>query len=583
MKKFCYFSLLGLLMAVTAAAQGPVVYLPLTDNLNDASGNSYNAVDSGTVATTFVTDAIRGKVAYFAKEASAALPHVDSLRFGPYQDFAFSLWLKMDTTGADPSILSNKDWDNGRNKGFVLFSDKSSTLGSNNWTINFCDGRTTEGGSGNRLYWQANLQGGDNAIDGTWHFIAASFDRTDTLRVFLDGVEQPSNIPLMHDSAYAYDNVNDYPIILMQDGTNQYGEDAPAYMSDLRVWRRTITAAEVKALYDDTKPKSGPVVHLPLADDLSDASGNNYNAVDSGTVATEFVTDAKRGKVAYFAKEASAALPHVDALRFGPYQDFAFSLWLKMDTTGADPSILSNKDWDNGRNKGFVLFSDKSSTLGSNNWTINFCDGRTTEGGSGNRLYWQANLQGGDNAIDGTWHFIAASFDRTDTLRVFLDGVEQPSNIPLMHDSAYAYDNVNDYPIILMQDGTNQYGEDAPAYMSDLRIWDRTISATEVKTLYDETNIDLGVPTVKPSSLNTSVYPNPTNGLAHLTFNMKSSSNARILIYNNIGILVKDIRYTGTVGQNEATFDVSGWLSGIYFVKVVSESNSEVVRLVVAK
>ncbi len=567
------------LLAYVAIGQGPVVYLPLDDNLNDASGNGLNATDAGTEVTQFVNDPVRGKVAFFPTKAHAVLPKVDALRFGPGQDFAFAFWLKMNPTPGDPAILSNKDWGNGRNKGFVLFS-QSANPGDYNWTINFCDGKVEDGGTGNRKYWQAFAQGAPDAIDGTWHFIAASFNRDDTLRVFLDGEEMPSTVYLGDAPGYAYDNVNDYPITIMQDGTGTYSPDTSAYIDDLKIWNRTITASEVKKLYEETlKPRSEPVVYLPLDDNLNDASGNGLNATDAGTEVTQFVNDPVRGKVAFFPTKAHAVLPKVDALRFGPGQDFAFAFWLKMNPTPGDPAILSNKDWGNGRNKGFVLFS-QSANPGDYNWTINFCDGKVEDGGTGNRKYWQAFAQGAPDAIDGTWHFIAASFNRDDTLRVFLDGEEMPSTVYLGDVPGYAYDNVNDYPITIMQDGTGTYSPDTSAYIDELRIWNRVIFADEVKELYQSTYV--GVSKRSVPGQNILVFPNPAKDIINLQFNAVTQSNTHILIYNNIGMLIRDVTRQSVTGRNEVAIDVRGWQPGIYLIKVVSGNNSQVVRFIVA-
>jgi len=324
----------------------------------------------------------------------------------------------------------------------------------------------------------------------------------------------------------------------------------------------------------------GPVVYLPLDDDFTDASGNGLNAADAGTEQTQFVIDPVRGKVAFFPTKAHAVLPKVDALRFGPGQDFAFAFWLKMNPTPGDPAILSNKDWGSGKNKGFVLFS-QSENPGGYNWTINFCDGKLADGGSENRKYWQAQAQGAPDAIDGTWHFIAASFDRDDTLRVFLDGEEMPSTVYLGDAPGYAYDNINDYPITIMQDGTGSYDPDTSAYIDELRVWNRTIFADEVRELYQSTYVGITKPVANRQ--NALVFPNPAKDVVHLQYNATVQGNARILIYNNIGMLVRDITRQSVAGQNEVTFDIGGWLPGIYLVKVVSENNSQVVRFIVAE
>ena len=578
MKKNLYLTLLFVFMVATSIAQGPVVYLPLDSDLKDASGNALDATDAGTAPTVFVDDAVRGKVAYFEKAAHATLPKVDKLRFGAGQDFAFSFWVKGAPAQYDPAIFGNKDWNSGRNKGFVVYSDASVLAGSNNFGVNFSDGPTDQGGSHNRLYWQAFPNGAPNVIDDAWHFVAMSFDRSDTLRVWIDGEAQYSAVDLKLTPGMGYDDVKDYPITIGQDGTGTYANDMPVYFDDIRIWNRTITEKDVQQAF---APLSGSLVYLPLDSDLKDASGNDLNATDAGAAPTVFVDDAKRGKVAYFEKVAHATLPKVDKLRFGPGQDFAFSFWVKGAPVASDPGIFGNKDWNSGRNKGFIVYSDKSINPGANNFAVNFSDGATEQGGSHNRLYWQAFPNGAPDVIDDTWHFVAMSFDRDDTLRVWIDGEAQYSNIDLKLTPGMGYDNDKDYPITIGQDGTGTYAEDMPVYFDEIRIWNRTLATAEVMSIYDATKVVTGISKLETALPNTSVFPNPANGVVNLKFNMNDSGNAHIFIYNNTGALVKGSTQSAVAGQNVTTFDVKGWVPGIYYVRVVSVSGSESVRLVV--
>jgi hypothetical protein len=568
------------LFAPEEEGEGPVVYLPLDNDLNDASGNGLHAADSGAVATTFVDDPERGRVAFFEAAAHAALPKDDALRFGT-NDFSFAMWMKIDRVGGDPAIFGNKDWDSGRNKGFVCYVKNALETGAGNFGINFSDGPEDQGGSHNRLYWEAFPNGAPDVIDGTWHSVAVSFDRDDTMRVWIDGELQYSEIDLSITPGMAHDDVNDYPIRLMEDGTGRYNGDGLAgYLDEIRVWNRPLTDEEVKELYaPEEEEGEGPVVYLPMDNDLNDASGNGLHAADSGAVATVFVDDPERGRVAFFEAAAHAALPKDDALRFGT-NDFSFAMWLKIDRVGGDPAIFGNKDWDSGRNKGFVCYVKDADQMGSKNFGINFSDGPEDQGGSHNRLYWETFPNGGPDAIDGTWHFVAASFDRDDTLRVWIDGEQIYSEIDLTTTPGMAHDDVNDYPIRLMEDGTGSYNGDGLAgYMDEVRVWNRTVTNEEIVALYDETNT--AVTDIAASSAEMLVYPNPANGTVNLLFNAKKAGMASVQLFNSTGMLVKEFTHSSVNGQNTVTFSVKDWRPGMYFVRVISDSAPETIRLVV--
>jgi len=324
-----------------------------------------------------------------------------------------------------------------------------------------------------------------------------------------------------------------------------------------------------------------PVVYLPMDTDLKDASGNQFDATSKGTLAVQFVTDAVRGKVAFFDTSAYASLPKTDSLRFGT-KDFAFAVWVKMDRLHGDPAILGNKDWDSGRNKGFVFYNKNSDVAGAPNFTINFADGTTDQGGSNNRLYWEAFVNGAPEAIDGTWHFVAASFDRNDTLAVWVDGVQQASAVNLALCPGMGYDDTNDYPINIMEDGTGKYnkGSGLKGYIDDLRIWKRTITDAEVQAMYSPVT---SVRDIQASTSNTMVYPNPSNGKVNINFTMNQKADARILVYNMNGAAVKGFAVSAIPGKNQASFNVNGWVPGIYLVRVLAGSTSETVRLMVTQ
>jgi hypothetical protein len=588
MKKNFYFAVIFLLLAMTSFAQGPVVYLPLDNDLNDASGNGLHAADSGAVATSFVDDPERGRVAFFDSAAHAALPKDDALRFGT-GDFSFAMWLKIDRVGGDPAIFGNKDWGSGRNKGFVCYVKDADQMGSKNFGINFSDGPEDQGGSHNRLYWETFPNGGPDVIDGAWHFVAASFDRDDTLRVWVDGEQIYSEIDLTITPGMAHDDVNDYPIRLMEDGTGSYNDNGLAgYMDEVRVWNRTLTNEEVQELFAPEEEDEGPVVYLPLDNDLNDASGNGLHAADSGAVATTFVDDPFRGRVAFFEETAHAALPKDDALRFGT-NDFAVALWLKIDRVGSDPAIISNKDWNNARNRGFVMYVDEALTPGEVNFGINLGDGKSEDGGSHTRFYWKAFENGAPDVIDGEWHSVAASFDRDGLLSVWIDGEPQYSVMDLSLAPGMAHDIVNDYPVRIMEDGTGKYNsievengtEGLSGYIDEVRIWNRTVTDEEVEEFY--LKVMDSVDKIQKESLGIRLYPNPTKGSVSLEFSAGKNGTAEIQIMNNQGALINEFSTPVISGRNKTDLSVYDWNTGVYLIRVISESNTETHRLIVTK
>jgi len=149
----------------------------------------------------------------------------NTIDFGSTQDFTIELWVKPGQNQNDPSILSDKNWASGINKGYLLFQN------GNTWAINVGDGA-------NRL----DLIGGNITTDGKWHHIAVSFDRDGLIRLYQDGVQINSGNLL----AASMGNIfSGNTLKFGQDGTGSYGIDWVGEMDDVRIWNRVLTADEI--------------------------------------------------------------------------------------------------------------------------------------------------------------------------------------------------------------------------------------------------------------------------------------------------------------------------------------------------
>lgn len=477
---------LGLVVCCLAWAQSPVVYLPLDQDLNDASGNNLHATDAGTESTKFENDPNRGTVAFFPTAAHAVLPLDPKIDFGT-RDFSVGFWVKIANTAplptSDPVIVGNKDWDSGGNVGFLIALDGADEAGSHMWTVNVADGTQ-------RLDWDADENGAPNLVDGTWHFVMVTFDRDATMNVYLDGeLKQSDPAADSKDMTRAPGDLapDDKPFTIMQDNTGNYGADFAGYLDDILIYDRVVSAEEVAALNENgysTDPALGATVYLPFDGDLLDKSGNGLNGTDAGLESTKFVTDVERGVVADFPVAAHVTLPIDPKLDFGT-GDFTVAFWTKIENTPplptSDPVIVGNKDWDSGGNVGFLVALDGADESGSHMWTVNVADGTR-------RLDWDADNNSAPNLVDGTWHFVAVSFDRDATMKVYLDGVlKQTDAAPASKDMTLIPNDLapDDRPFTIMQDNTGHYGADFAGKLDDIRIWTgKALTAEEILAVY---------------------------------------------------------------------------------------------------
>lgn len=150
----------------------------------------------------------------YAKPANQA-----PFNFGATQDFTVEFWVKPNVAyTSDPVMMSNKNWANGKNKGFVISGYSGQTF-----KMNIGDGI-------NRI----DLVGGKMELN-TWKHIAVSFDRDGLVTMYEDGV------PVTFAKMNTIGNIDSgLPFTINQDGTNTYSPTLAASYRDIRVWKSAL-------------------------------------------------------------------------------------------------------------------------------------------------------------------------------------------------------------------------------------------------------------------------------------------------------------------------------------------------------
>lgn len=89
---------------------------------------------------------------------------------------------------------------------------------------------------------------------------------------------------------------------------------------------------------------------------------------------------------------------------------------------------------------------------------------------------------------------------------------------------------------------------------------------------------NLGTTTFEDNQTNIMVSPNPIHGKElNLYFHSAISSDATFIIYDSLGRMVKQEAITNAI----QTINCSGFTSGVYFGKVISEGNTKTVKFIV--
>ncbi|WP_442591309.1 Ig-like domain-containing protein [Pedobacter sp. AW31-3R] len=242
------------------------------------------------------------------------------------------------------------------------------------------------------------------------------------------------------------------------------------------------------------------VAYLPMDNDLSDASGNRFDAMsgDNASAQVSFINDPERGRVASFVAGSYAVLPKHDLLRPALTQSFSFSIWVKMKGIGSDPAIFSNSNWDSGGLPGFVLATDDANNYtagpGSSGrgWLLKLAG---DAGGVANRMDWRASEMSPQAPAvgDDKWHMLTVVVNQaTKRLHVYLDAKEYSKATPfdLNNIKGPLWHAAQDYPFTIWEDGSGVYnsGDDTRKTLSglvdDVRIYNKALSPEEVTGIF---------------------------------------------------------------------------------------------------
>ena len=203
-----------------------MAYFPFDNNITDAFGN-VQTTSSGT---------LQYNDGYFGTAVALHKGYVTLKDFKVgTESFSAAFWLKAtqpSPTSADPGIISNKNWQEGVYKGFIL-----SLRGSGDIKFNVGDG------SKNRMDFTRILPG--DFADG-WMHVIMSVDRPNkVVRIwydFIDGDEAPIPNAL---ASISFDSLN---FNIGQDGTGSLSYKLPAWIDDLVITKDVLDDDDVKAL-----------------------------------------------------------------------------------------------------------------------------------------------------------------------------------------------------------------------------------------------------------------------------------------------------------------------------------------------
>ena len=222
------------LSTTTALLEGHdvIAYLPFDGNNNDALKK----------ITTSSQGSLSYSNAYYGMGVNLNNGYITlkDVKFGT-KSFSVALWIKADPltlTGADPSIISNKDWQEGVYSGFIL-----SYRGSEDMKFNAGDGKKY------RMDYTRNLP---KNYDEGWMHVVLTVDRSKKkVRIYYDFAFDGAEADIPNElSDTAFDSMN---LNIGQDGTGRLQYSLPAQMDELIITADVLSEddiAAMKAHYD---------------------------------------------------------------------------------------------------------------------------------------------------------------------------------------------------------------------------------------------------------------------------------------------------------------------------------------------
>jgi PKD repeat protein len=93
--------------------------------------------------------------------------------------------------------------------------------------------------------------------------------------------------------------------------------------------------------------------------------------------------------------------------------------------------------------------------------------------------------------------------------------------------------------------------------------------------------INVGINPVAQEAETIALYPNPANDQLNIAMNVVSDKEVEIVAYDATGKLLINENRTMTAGDNLMTYDVTNWNNGIYFVRIIGNGSSKIMKVVI--
>ena len=375
------------------------------------------------------------------------IAHASDINFSETTPFTFSAWIKTTASDGDNAVLSKMT------AGFkgIRFITRSGKL-----ALGFVYTWPTI---------RLRKDGATSINDGNWHYVVATYAGaadTSSINLYTDGaLDNGSSEDTLASNSVA--NTDDMWI----------GREPSSYfdgdIDDVRVYDRVLSASEIKTIYDLHKePLDGLVSRYVFNEGSGTAVGDSGSGGNDGTASGGMTWET--GKVNNYAGGFDGVNDYVNLSKPSFYDsnvpNLTWSLWGKLNSSGTSDYLISNSSA-SGDSGGLCIH-----TNGDHNYRVAVFLGAPP---------WWLYLNG--SVTDVTeWHHLAVTFENLN-VKFFIDGAEVDSSTLISNLDM----DISDTEFWLGGSDSDHFGAGyLDGHIDDVRIYDRTLSATEILTIYNK-------------------------------------------------------------------------------------------------
>jgi hypothetical protein len=453
----------------------------MTNNVADSSGQGNHGNLTGQAATTTVAGRLGQALSFDGVNDVVSMPGTADLLDGA-SAVSFSLWVKPSALNDLRGMVSRY---NGGGDGWGIESSYAAEGGNDDFLV-FITGNDYGYTTSNYL------------SVGMWRHAVVVFDgsltgNSNRLKLYVDG--SPATLTFTGTIPAALESLS----YLFQIG-GYTGSFFNGNIDDVRIYNRAVTTSEARMLYSQgvskmnvapsgTNLTTGLVGYWTfdgknMTSNVADSSGQGNHGNLSGQAATTTASGKLGQSLRFDGTNDYVIVGNESAFDFERTDPFTISMWLKPTVSDTTIQVPFSKGADSSPYQGI-------------SWVTNYANTGTN---AGHMTIMIANNIGSNslrpttvsatNLNDGSWHHYTLIYDGSSVLagvRLYQDGVSLALNegfgVSTLTDSILTNSAVS---LGARSDGAPTNQEFYNGLMDDVRVYNRALTATEAKMLYNQ-------------------------------------------------------------------------------------------------